>query len=124
MYQEVELRNVRAFAYHGFYPEEQILGNEYWVSIKVRFPLGGTSEDFTDDRFVNYEILNRIIRDQMQNKQKLLEIVLENIMKAIQNAFPFLEAIRVEIRKSNPPFGGDQAEANVSLIWGPWQERF
>lgn len=113
IYQEVALRNVRVFAYHGFYPEEQILGNEFWVSATLRF----NPSQLLGDQFVNYEILNQIIQDQMRNTQKLLETVVDSILQDIRTAFSFADFVQVEIKKSNPPFGSDLAQACVALTW-------
>ena len=112
----VNLENLRFFSYHGFYPEEQILGNEYSVDIRTFFD----SPEFKDDQLehtVNYETLYSIATTAMKNPRKLLETVAEEMLEEIRLKFPHLSGIEVSICKINPPFGGDKAHARVSIIW-------
>lgn len=136
--QRVALCDLRFFAYHGFYPEEQVLGNEYFVDVAVSFDyrepetdpaavhndpdsgLGADERQKADAPFghtVNYEILYQLIREEMEIPRKLLETACYDIFERLQLNFPFLETITVRIRKSNPPFGGDAATAVVEIDW-------
>lgn len=112
----VSLTDLRFYAYHGYYPEEQVLGNEFFVTIRVGF----TKDLHGNDRLentVNYERLYEIAQSEMQHPKKLLETVAEAILKQIHQAFPWVEEIAVSIRKSRPPFGGDRVASNVKLTW-------
>jgi len=112
----IDLENLRFYSYHGFYPEEQILGNEYFLTIKTCF-------DYTDlednqlENTVNYEQLYAIASNSMKTPRKLLETVTNEIFEKIRISFPHLKEIEISIRKINPPFGGDKAQAKVSLLW-------
>ncbi|MFC6099557.1 dihydroneopterin aldolase [Olivibacter domesticus] len=114
--QKIALSNVRFFAHHGYYPEEQILGNEFLLNIECYVAYIGGKEDLLENT-ANYETLYQLAKQQMQQPKKLLETVVENILHAIKDKFPQLSEITVNIRKSNPPFGGDTATAEVSLTW-------
>lgn len=118
--QEVALRDLRFYAYHGFYPEEQVLGHEFFVDVQVCFQI--SDEEFPEsqeelDRTVNYEILYRLIKEEMEMPRKLLETVCYDIFDRIKLNFNFLDEIQVKIRKTNPPFGGDSATATVAMNW-------
>ena len=60
--QKVALKNVRFFSYHGFYPEEQILGNVFFIDVETSFQV---EESGNDDilKTVNYELLFEIASD-------------------------------------------------------------
>ncbi|RZJ83551.1 MAG: dihydroneopterin aldolase, partial [Chryseobacterium sp.] len=99
--QTVALKDVKCFALHGFYPEEQLTGNQFIVDLETTFlPIG-----FDDElaQTVNYEDLNHIILEEMRNTQKLLETVLNNIINKVITQYPFLERVEVSIKKLNPP---------------------
>ena len=119
--QRVALHDLRFYAYHGYYPEEQLLGNEFFVDVVVTFdyreprPEGEPGADF--EHTVNYEILYRLIREEMEIPRKLLETACYDIFDRLTLNFPFLETISVQIRKSNPPFGVDGATAVVGIDW-------
>ena len=113
---QVNLEGLRFYSYHGFYPEEQILGNEYSVDIKTSFD----NPDFKDDQLedtVNYEQLYSIATTAMKSPRKLLETVAEDMLEKIKLKFQHLTRIEVSICKINPLFGGDKAHARVSIIW-------
>jgi dihydroneopterin aldolase len=114
--QKIALTNVRFFAHHGYYSEEQVLGNEFFLNIECYIDYVGGKEDLLENT-ANYETLYQLAKQQMQQPKKLLETVVENILNDIKNKFPYLTEITVNIKKNNPPFGGDTAVAEVSLTW-------
>jgi len=114
--QTVALTDLRFYAYHGYYPEEQVLGNNFVVDVQATFPKeGGAGDDLAHT--VDYQELYEIVRTEMQQPRKLLETVAEAILERTQARFPFVTAIRARICKCRPPFGGDLARASVVLDW-------
>lgn len=116
----IELEDLRFYSYHGFYPEEQVLGNEYEVSIRTLTSSSFFAENQGGDPFantVNYEQLYAIAKKSMNKPRKLLETVAEEMLESIRELFPTLDSIEVSICKINPPFGGDKARARVSINW-------
>lgn len=116
--QEVALADARFYAYHGYYAEEQVLGNEFTVDICVAFNREdrGISDEL--QHTVNYELLYHIAKTEMQQPRKLLETVAESMLHRVRTDFPFVSTIEVSVTKHNPPFGGDRAKARVALKWG------
>jgi len=113
--QTVALKDVKCFALHGFYPEEQLIGNHFIVDLETEFlPLG-----FDDElnQTVNYEDLNSIILEEMKNTQKLLETVLNNIITKIIKLYPFVETVNVSMKKLNPPMPGQIGHSFVKLSY-------
>jgi dihydroneopterin aldolase len=113
---KIDLENLRFYSYHGFYAEEQVLGNEYFVSLRTRYE-SRRETDYELQHTVNYERLYEFASTSMREPRKLLETVAEEILQKIKIAFPELYHVEVSIRKNNPPFGGDMAQAVVSLVW-------
>ncbi len=114
--QTVALSQVKIFAPIGFYKEEQVLGNEFLVDIRVEFDApSGDREDLK--KTVNYEQLYAIIQSTMAPKRKLLESAVEEMLLKVHADFDFLHFIEVGILKLNPPFGGDLANSEVKLTY-------
>lgn len=112
--QKVALREVRFYSPIGFYDEEQVIGNEFYINVEVIFPFENSdSEDLKNT--INYEELYQILVDVMTPKRKLLESALEDILDLILKKYSFVEKAFVSIRKINPAFGGDLANSEVSL---------
>jgi len=114
--QKVALEGVRFFAYHGFYPEEQLTGNEFIVDIETEFPV---SNDGNDDlaNTVNYERLFEIASVEMQETRKLLETVAHGILNKISEEFPFVQLVKVSIRKMHLPVKGEVGNSLIQLIF-------
>ncbi len=113
--QTVALRDVKCFALHGFYPEEQLIGNHFIVDLDTEFSPNGFDDDLTQT--VNYEDLNEIILQEMNHTQKLLETVLKNIISKVVVLYPFIETVNVSIRKINPPMPGQIGHSFVKLSY-------
>ena len=110
--QKVALQGVRFFSFHGFYPEEQVLGNEYLLDIETETEVADDGgEDIS--RTVNYERLLGIADEEMNLPRKLLETVAHGILDKIRHEFLSVVGIRVVIKKLNPPL---RSEVKNSLI--------
>ncbi len=112
---EVSLTGAEFYAYHGFYPEEQDLGGQFLVDITVGFT---PAADMTEDRLantVNYEQLYIIACEEMKNTRKLIETVAQAIADEIKLKFPFVEKIRVAVKKMSPPLKGKVAYSSVVI---------
>ena len=86
--QTVALKAVKFYAFHGFYPEEQLTGNQFSVDVEVTFTPSDDTENLT--KTVNYEVINSIVNKQMRNTQKLLETVVKNILEELLSDYKFL----------------------------------
>jgi len=114
--QKISLDDIRFYSPIGYYEEEQVLGNEFFVNVSVSFPFKNPdSEDL--ENTVNYEELYAIIVEVMSPRRKLLESAAEDILNKIVEEYSHVQQIEVSIRKINPPFGGDVAKSVVSLIY-------
>lgn len=111
--QTVALKDVKFYAFHGLYPEEQLTGNHFIVDAEVTFEPKGNTEDL--ERTVNYEVLNKILAEEMLNTQKLLETVVRNMIDKILSSYAFVDTITIGIRKINPPMPGEIGHSFVQL---------
>lgn len=114
--QKVALQGARFYAFHGFYDEEQTIGNEFIVDVETEF---GVNSNGNDDisKTVNYEQLYNIISRRMKETQKLLETVAHAILEDVKTEFAAVQHIRVTIRKINPPLSGEVENSLVELVF-------
>jgi dihydroneopterin aldolase len=111
----VALNGAEFFAYHGFYPEEQKLGNCFIVDMEVEFtPTGNINEDDLANT-VNYEQLYDIACEEMKTPKKLIETVAEAIINKIKKQYTFADRIEVNIKKLNPLVGAKTKYSSVTL---------
>jgi len=111
----VSLVGLEFFAYHGYYDEEQKMGNKYAVDLIVRADLHRAAEQDVLSQTVNYEDLYTVVKEEMARKSRLLEHIGYNIIHTIFSQFPPVDEVEITISKFNPPIGGVCKEAKVTL---------
>ncbi len=109
------LNNVRLFAYHGALPQERMTGGMYSLTLAIDYPFGKAlaTDDLVDT--LSYADVLDVVRREMAVPSNLLEHVAGRILSSLFAAFPRIERAEIEIRKENPPIGGDTAGAGVLL---------
>ena len=112
---KISLEGLEFFAHHGFYKEEQKIGNKFAVDITISTDLTGAAEHDELKETINYEILYKIIRHVMSEPTKLLEHIGKRIIDTVFLEFPQVDDIQVKISKFNPPVGGICQRASVTL---------
>jgi len=111
----VKVKNIRVYAYHGCMVEEGKIGSEYRVDVSVKANLtpSANSDDLVDT--VDYVHLNKIVKEEMAIRAKLLEHVALRMMKRIFKEIPLVDKAKVSVSKINPPIGGNVALVSVVL---------
>lgn len=112
---KISLEGLEFFAHHGFYKEEQKIGNKFAVDITISTDLTSAAEHDELNETINYEVLYRIIRHVMNEPTKLLEHIGKRIIEAVFLEFPQADDIQVKVSKFNPPVGGICQKASVTL---------
>jgi dihydroneopterin aldolase len=112
---KIILKNVRVFTNHGCLTEEELIGSEYRVDLTVVTDLtkSATSDDLADT--VDYVSLNRIIKEEMSTRSKLLEQVAQRMIDRIFKEEKMVEHVEVQVAKINPPIGGDVENVVISM---------
>lgn len=111
----ITLTNLRFHALHGVMPQEQVAGNDYSVSLRIRFDAGKAmlTDDVNDT--INYAEVYQIVHEEMMHPNRLIEHVAHRIADHIVQAFPALSAIDIKLVKLNPPIGADCDGAGIEL---------
>lgn len=116
---EICLNRVHFYGYHGVLEEENRLGNEFIVDLRVDIETCGYFEDesFEDniESTVSYLDLYRILEDEMKVPRKLLESVAYHVAKRIKSDYPEVKRGEIRIEKKRPPIAGMIGSASVSL---------
>ncbi len=116
MQSKITLEGMEFFAHHGYYVEEQKIGNKFAVDITISTDLSDAAEHDNLKETINYESLYRLIRHEMNESTKLLEHLGKRIIDVVFKNFPSVYEIEVKVSKYNPPVGGICHRATVALI--------
>ena len=109
----IKLKNIRVFAYHGCLDEEGKIGSDYRVDLKVKGDLSHSAKTDSLGDTIDYVHLNKIVKEEMAIRSKLLENVAERILKRVLDEIILVQKAKVEVSKINPPSGGNVAMVSV-----------
>ncbi len=111
----ISLEGLEFFAYHGYYDEEQKMGNKYSIDIAITADLNRAAQEDRLSLTVNYEVVYEIIAGVMNIKHRLLEHIAYKIIEAVKEQFSEIQQITVSVSKFNPPIGGVCERSKVTI---------
>lgn len=103
---------MKFYAYHGVYEAERLIGADYMVDIYVQTAIVDAAKTDQIESTLNYESVYQICKFEMQKPRQLIETVASSIFQRMKQQFPNMMALRVRVRKLNPPLGG-----RVAVAW-------
>lgn len=109
------LRGLRFHAYHGVGEQEQIVGNDYTVDLRMALAVdkAAVSDDVADT--VNYAEVYAVVAQEMRRPHRLLESLAYRIGQSLFERFPEISSLCLSVAKLNPPMGTDGGSAGVEL---------
>lgn len=110
----VEVNGIKCYAHHGCLDEEDKIGGNYIVDLKVTTDFLEAADNDDLSKTVDYVILNRIVKEEMAIRSKLIEHVGQRIFNRIHSEVNQIENLMVKIIKISPPINGDVD--NVAII--------
>lgn len=111
----IEVKNIRLYAYHGCLDEEGKIGSEYRVDLAVKADLSKSAKTDLLSDTVDYVHLNKIVKEEMAQRTKLLETVADKVLDRILEEIPLVKKVTVEVSKLNPPIGGNVAMVTIKM---------
>jgi len=111
----IKVKNIRVYAYHGCLIEEGKIGSDYRVDLTVKADLSKSAitDELSDT--VDYVHLNKIVKDEMAIRSKLLEEVAKRILDRILEEISMVKKVDVSVSKLNPPIGGNVAMVTIEM---------
>ena len=111
----IELEGMEFYAYHGYFKSEQIIGNQFVVSISIETDCEkATKSDLLSDA-LNYEGIYKLVKVEMHQRSHLLEHVAGRILNRIHQEYPKAGKVIVKISKARPTMGGHIKAVSVTL---------
>lgn len=111
----IALEGLEFHAFHGVYPHERESGNWFEVDIAVETDFSAAAKHDNLTGTVDYEVLYRIVKAEMEKPSKLLESVAEKIIEDVLRELKPVSYVEFRISKINPPIGGKCKRATVSI---------
>lgn len=114
---EIKLEEVRMRAFHGIYDFERKLGNDFEVSLSVKYsePDKNVVEEDSVFNTISYVALFEIIKEEMATPRNLLETVAYSIIKRIKDQYPYCSSMECSIGKLHAPIPDFNGKASVTF---------
>lgn len=117
---EIRIKNLEVFAFHGVYREENVLGQKFLVDAALF--LDTRRAGLTDELecSVSYGDVCRLIDREMKSQNaKLLECVAEHLADQILHTFSSVKEVEIEIKKPWAPvrMHMDYASVRIKRKW-------
>ena len=111
----IKIKNIRVYAYHGCLVEEGKIGSDYRIDLSIRANLAKSSKTDSLKDTVDYVHLNKIVKEEMAIRTKLLETVADKILDRILIELPPVLKVQVKVSKLNPPIGGNVEMVTIDM---------
>ena len=115
---KIGLEDVRFHAPHGFFEEEQVMGNEFSIDVEVEAAVGEAAEHDDLGGTVNYATIYYLLQAEMKKPTQLLEALAHRMATRIMQQFDEVSSVRLKVRKLHPPLGGRVGAAYVEVTLG------
>lgn len=111
----IHLKGLKLYAFHGVLPQENRVGAEYTVNLRLKTDFSRAAQTDSLEGTVNYAEVFEAVKQEMQISSQLLEHVAYRIANRLLHDFPAIEEVDVELYKQNPPMGADCEQVGISL---------
>lgn len=104
------------YGYHGVYPEENKLGQRFFVDLELALDLSpaGQSDDLS--KTVDYAEVYQLVQTEVEGEPcALIETLAEGIAGKLLATFSLLEEVRIRITKPDPPIPGHYQSVGVEI---------
>lgn len=115
---EIALENCAFFARHGVYTEEEVLGQRFFVDVRLTVDGGKSLENDDIEGTVDYGKAFIVIEKIITGKRKfLIEALALEVAKDLCDSFSMVIDAQVTVRKPNAPVQGVLDYVEVSIVW-------
>ncbi|MBO3760667.1 dihydroneopterin aldolase [Ciceribacter sp. L1K22] len=115
---KIRLKNCAFFAHHGFYPEEGVLGQRFFVDAEMDVDAGESLDREALENTVDYGAAFKEIEKVVTGtRRRLIEALALDICRTLLGRFPPIRHVAITVRKPSAPIQGvlDYAEVCVEL---------
>ena len=99
----IRLEGMKFYAYHGVLPQENLVGANYYIDLKLKTDFSHAAETDELEGTVNYADIHAAVKEEMKITSQLLEHVCQRIARRLLHDFPTIETIDISLFKENPP---------------------
>ncbi len=111
----IEVEGIKLFGYHGCLDEEGKIGTDYRVNVTVWGDLSRPAQTDELNDTLDYVIINRIVKQEVGIRSKLIEHVANRILDRLLAEMPPVQKAEIKLSKLYPPINGDVESVSVVM---------
>jgi len=111
----IRLKGMKFYAFHGVLPQENLVGANFYVDLKLKTDFTKAAETDELEGTVSYADIHTAVKEEMSIPSKLLEHVCQRIARRLFHDFPTIETIDIRLSKENPPMGACAESIGVEV---------
>jgi dihydroneopterin aldolase len=101
----MRLSRMQFYGYHGVFPEENKLGQRFYVDLELSLDLSKAGQTDDLEQTVNYaEVYERVKRIVEGKPFRLIEALAENVASDVLHQYTSVNDVTVRVVKPHPPF--------------------
>jgi len=109
---KITLHEMRFYAYHGVFPQEQRVGNQFVVELTFWADVAGSVHSDELEETISYADVYEVVKAEMAIPSRLLEHVVGRISERLFATFPRMQRLTLTL---SPPFPGEVQSAAFTL---------
>ncbi|WP_300725013.1 dihydroneopterin aldolase [uncultured Bacteroides sp.] len=113
----IQLNGLKLYAYHGVLPQENRVGAEYIINLKLTTDFSSAAEKDSLEDTINYAEVYEAVKEEMLIPSQLLEHVAWRIARHLFSQFPDITEIKIALYKQNPPMGADCQQVGIEAVY-------
>jgi 7,8-dihydroneopterin aldolase/epimerase/oxygenase len=113
---QIILKGMPFFGYHGVLAEETVMGQRFIVNVELSVDLSrpGVSDTVADT--VNYAEVYQLVKQIVEGPpRKLIEAVAERIASEVLGHYTMVKSVMVEVEKPGAPIPGIFEQVSVKI---------
>lgn len=110
------LTNLGFYGFHGVMPEENTLGQRFFIDLTCGIDLREAGRTDSLDATVSYAAIYDVVKSAFEQKRfKLIEALAQHVVDCLFGAFPTMNWIKVMVRKPSAPIVMVEGEAAIEI---------
>ncbi|MBM7555151.1 dihydroneopterin aldolase [Thalassobacillus pellis] len=113
---KIYVNQMEFYGYHGLFPEENKLGQRFYVDLELDVDLAAAGEKDDMNESIDYGEIYQVTKSVVEGEaKKLVEAVAETIASRMLTAFSKIAGCRVKVIKPDPPIPGHYKSVAIEI---------
>jgi len=102
---KMTLKGMRFFGYHGVFPEENRLGQQFYIDVELLMDMKQGAQTDELEYALDYSAVHSFIKEIVEGPPfKLIEALTHNIASRLLEHYTIVNEVTVRVTKPHPPF--------------------